>query len=59
MRILEWVAIAYSMGFSRPRDGTACLVSAALAGRFFTMASPGKTVVGEEKRSDSEREFGG
>ena len=59
MRTLEWVAISYSTGFSQPELEPACLVSPAPAGRFFTVAALGKTVVGEEKRSDSERGFGG
>ena len=40
VRILEWVAISFSRGSSRPRDQThiklASLMSHALAGRFFT-----------------------
>ena len=42
-RILEWVAIPSSRGFSPPRDGT-CIssyVSSALAGRFFTTSHQG------------------
>ena len=35
-RILEWVAISYSRGFSQPRDQTASLAYSALAGRLFT-----------------------
>ena len=35
-RILEWVAISYSKGSSRPRDQTLSLLSPALAGGFFT-----------------------
>ena len=35
-RILEWVAISFSRGFSWPRDGTVSLVPHALAGEFFT-----------------------
>ena len=38
-RILEWVAISSSRGSSRPRDGTASLMSPALAGRFFTTSA--------------------
>ena len=37
--ILEWVAISFSKGFSRPRDRT---MSPALAGGFFTPEPPGK-----------------
>ena len=35
-RMMEWVAISYSRGSSRPRDRTASLASPALAGGFFT-----------------------
>ena len=35
-RILEWVAISYSRGSSRPRIKSASLMSPALAGRFLT-----------------------
>ena len=35
-RRLEWVAISFSRGSSRPRDRTWGLSSPALAGRFFT-----------------------
>ena len=35
-RILEWVAISFSRGFSQPRDGTLPLKSPALASGFFT-----------------------
>ena len=38
-RILEWVAISFSMGSAWPRMEP---VSAALAGRFFTTEPPGK-----------------
>ena len=34
-RILEWVAIPFSRGSSRPRDRTMSLTSPAFAGRFF------------------------
>ena len=38
-RILDWIAISFSRGFSQPRDGThiSCIGS-----RFFTTESPGK-----------------
>ena len=39
-RILEWVAISFSRGSSRPRDQT-CI--SCFAGRFFTSEIPGKT----------------
>ena len=35
-RILEWIAISYSRGFSWPRDQTVSLAYSALAGRPFT-----------------------
>ena len=38
-RILEWVAIRFSRGSSRPRDRTQI---SCIAGRFFTTAPPGK-----------------
>ena len=38
-RILEWVAISYSMDSSQPRDWNLSLVSPALAGRFITIVS--------------------
>ena len=44
-RILEWVAIFYSRGSSRPRDRTNVSSSTALAGRFFTTRPPGQPLV--------------
>ena len=41
-RILEWVAISFSMGYSWPRDWI-CL--SCMAGGFFTTESPGKPYV--------------
>ena len=38
-RILEWVAISFSRGFSQPRDGTVSLKSPALASGFFTTSA--------------------
>jgi len=38
-RILEWVAISFSRGYSQLRDQTHI---SCLAGRFFTNAPPGK-----------------
>ena len=38
-RILEWFAISYLRGSSRPRDWAASLMSPALAGRFFTTSA--------------------
>ena len=38
-RTLEWVAISFSRGSSWPRDRTCCLLSSALAGRFFTTSA--------------------
>ena len=43
-RILEWVAISFSRGFSDPGTEPKSSVSPALAGRFFTTESPGKPV---------------
>ena len=40
-RILEWVAISFSRGSSRLRDGTRVSVSPALAGGSFTIEPPG------------------
>ena len=39
-RILEWVAISFSRGSSRPRDRT-CI--SCIAGRFFTTEPPGES----------------
>ena len=41
-RMLEWVAISYSRGSSRPKDRTHISESPALAGGFFTTVLPGK-----------------
>ena len=41
-RILEWVAISYSRDSSGPVIEPSSLVSPAVAGKFFTTASPGK-----------------
>jgi len=41
-RILEWVAIFYSTGFSQPWIEPSSLVSPALAGGFFITVPPGK-----------------
>ena len=50
-RILEWVAISFSRGPSRPRDQTHVSWFPALAGWFFTTEPPGKSerykVIGE------------
>ena len=40
-RILEWVAISYSRDLLNPGVKPMSLLSPALAGRFFTIASPG------------------
>ena len=40
-RILEWVAISYSRGFSDPGIEPKCLMSPALAGGFFTTSATG------------------
>ena len=45
-RILGWVAISYSKGYSWPRDHTRVSCFPALAGRFFTTTAPqGKPVL--------------
>ena len=41
-RILEWVAISFSMGSSWTRDRTQIPMSPALAGGFFTTRTTGK-----------------
>ena len=41
-RILEWVAMTSSRGFSWPRDGTHVSCGSCIAGRFFTTEPPGK-----------------
>ena len=40
-RILEWVAMSSSRGFSQPRDQTHISCSSCIAGRFFTDEPPG------------------
>ena len=40
-RILEWVAISFSMGSSPPRDQTHVSWAPAMAGKFFTTESTG------------------
>ena len=42
VRVLEQVAILYSRGSPRPRDGTCTSCISALAGRFFTTEPPEK-----------------
>ena len=41
-RILEWVAISFSKGSSRPRDQTHGSCGSCTAGRFFAAEPPGK-----------------
>ena len=41
-RILEWVAMTFSRGSSRPRDWTRISGDSCVAGRFFTAEPPGK-----------------
>ena len=41
-RILEWVAIAISRGYSRPRDQTHVSCVSCIGRRFFTTVPPGK-----------------
>ena len=40
-RMLEWIAISFSRGFSQPRDGTRV---SCIADRFFTTEPPGKSI---------------
>ena len=40
-RVLEWVAISFSRGFSQPRNWTQVSYT---AGRFFTTESPEKSI---------------
>ena len=47
-RILEWVAISYSRGSSRPRDKPVSLMFLVLAGRLVTIVPPGKPGQAEE-----------
>ena len=47
-RILAWVAISFSRGFSQHRDQTASLRSPALAGGFFTTEQPGVKEINPE-----------
>ena len=48
-RILEWVAIYCSRGYSPPRDQTQMSGISALASRFFTTAIPGKPSITLDK----------
>ena len=41
-RILEWVAMSFSRGFSQPRDWTCISWGSCIAGRFFTTEPPRK-----------------
>ena len=41
-RILEWVAMPTSRGFSQPKDGNQVFCSSCIAGGFFTAEPPGK-----------------
>ena len=41
-RTLEWAVISFSRGSSRPRDRTCVSLASCIAGRFFTLAQPGK-----------------
>ena len=43
-RILEWVAMPSSRGFSSPRDWTRVSCSSCISGRFFTTVPPGKPI---------------
>ena len=44
-RILEWVAMPFSRGSSRPRDGTHDSTPPALAGSFFTTSATWKAPI--------------
>ena len=41
-KVLQWVAVSYSGGSSRPRDQTCVSRVSCIAGGFFTTAPPGK-----------------
>ena len=45
-RILEWAAMPFSRGSSRPRDQTQTLLSPALTGRFFATSAPWEAMIG-------------
>ena len=50
-RILQWVAISFSLGSSQPRDWSPVSYSSpTLAGRFFTAEPPGKPILRLECR---------
>ena len=57
-RILEWVALSFSRGSSRPRDGTQvghiagrCFTSSVPPGKpFYAQGSPGNPVYAESKK---------
>jgi len=49
-RILEWVAISYSKGYSQPGIEPMSLVPPALVGRFFTTSA-----IWEAKKSDEHK----
>ena len=44
-RILEWIAMSYSKGTSRPRDWIYVSCTSSLAGNFFTREPPGKPLL--------------
>ena len=44
-RILEWVAMPSSRGFSRPRDQTCIFCGSCITGRFFATQPPGEAQV--------------
>ena len=44
-RILEWVAISFSRGYSQPRDRTSISGSFCIAGGFFTTKPQGKHIL--------------
>ena len=50
-RILEWVAMLSSRGFSQPRDRTHVSRGSCIEGRFFTAEPPGKPFISYQIRS--------
>ena len=48
-RILEWVAMPYSTGSSRPRDWSRVSCVSCTAGRFFTAEALGKTTLYQQE----------
>ena len=44
-KIVQWVAISFSRGFSRPQDQPSVSCSSCIAGGFFTAEPPGKPTI--------------